>query len=271
MALAHFFLDEQIISDETSEIFPLKLSKDDLRHVRVLRLRKGEHIGVIDAAQDYFECEITSVEDVGLCVRIASHLDVWDNYHLVLLQGLAKSNKMDDIVRHATEIGISEFVPLLCERSVVKLNREKTLDRCRRWKTIAKSAAMQAGRMIIPEVSDPLPVEQACLSLKSATCVLIFWEEADQSCDIHSALQASLSQTHIEPRDAHIGIVIGPEGGLSEDEVKSFSACNPQAHVVTLGNSILRTETAALVAVALVLYELGGLGNIQSTVGGVDT
>ncbi len=273
MALAHFFLNDQIIADETSEIFPLKLSPDDVLHAHVLRLKKGEHIAVIDAAQDYFECEIVSYENELPLVRIAVRVDSpQENYQILLIQGLAKGNKMDEVVRHTTEVGISGFIPLICERSVVKLDEKKAHDRRCRWQTIAKNAAMQAGRFVVPEVSKPLTVEQACKSLQDVTAVFICWEEADQTDDLHSSLQTLFNNIPFSSENSRIAIVIGPEGGLSKNEVDLFLSCNPRSHIITLGNSILRTETAAVVACALVLYELRGLNNnAQAYVGGVRT
>ena len=90
---------------------------------------------------------------------------------------LTKGDKMDDIVRHVTEVGISGFVPLSCSRSVVKLDAKKAAAKTQRWRSIAKSAAMQSGRLSVPEVSEPMTVAQAVAFLKEATAVLVCWEE----------------------------------------------------------------------------------------------
>ncbi len=262
MSLHRFFLDQQVIAAEDEAVFPLRLSADDARHAKVLRLQPGEHIAVVDADSDYFECEIVSFDDVVPLVSIARHLEApADGPMVMLCQGLAKGDKMDDVVRHATEVGVSCFLPLLCERSVVKLDEKKARSRTERWRSIAKSAAMQAGLHRVPEVSEPMSVGQAAKFLAQATAVLVCWEEAPSTCRLADAVHSALLETRTPAEDARIAVVVGPEGGLSQREVDRLLAANPRASLVTLGPSILRTETAGVVAPALVIYELGGLGN----------
>ncbi len=262
MSLPRFFLEQQVIAEEEAPVFPLRVAPDDARHAKVLRLAVGEHVAVVDADRDYFECEIVSFDDVVPLVRIARHLDAPEEGPMVMLcQGLAKGDKMDDVVRHATEVGVSAFVPLVCERSVVKLDAKKAAARTDRWRSIAKSAAMQAGREMIPEVSEPATVTECAQMLGGATAVLVCWEEAPESCRMADAIHGALLDTRTPAADARIAVIVGPEGGLSQREVDRLLASNDHAALVTLGPSILRTETAGVVAPALALYELGGLGN----------
>lgn len=263
MSLTHFFLENQIIAAEGEPVFPLRLSRDDAKHAKVLRLSAGEHIAVIDAARDYFECEIVEFADELPLVRVAAKIDGGADEPLVILvQGLPKADKLEMVIRHATEIGVSGFVPLKCARSIVKLDDKKAQSKVERWKTIAKSAAMQSGRNLVPEVSMPLSLRETCEFLKEATAVLICWEEAPQTANLAEALHAGLAACRVDksPADARVAVVVGPEGGLTQEEVDALLACNPRAALVSLGPSILRTETAGLIAPALVLYELGGLG-----------
>ena len=168
MSLHHFFLDDQVIAEETQAEFALRLAADDRKHAKVLRLGAGEHISVVDAARDYFECEVVSADSGDIVVRIAQRLEApADEPNVILIQGLAKGDKMDDIVRHATEIGIAGFVPLSCSRSVVKLDEKRKASKTQRWRAIAKSAAMQSGRLSVPEVCDPMTVSQAAAFLYS--------------------------------------------------------------------------------------------------------
>ena len=96
MSLHRFFLDNQVIAAEKEAVFPLRLSADDARHARVLRLAPGEHVTVVDAAQDYFECEIVAFDDALPQVRIARHLDEPEaTPQVVLMQGLAKGDKVE--------------------------------------------------------------------------------------------------------------------------------------------------------------------------------
>lgn len=259
MSLPHFYLDGQVLGAETDAVFPLRLAEDDRRHARVLRLAPGEHIAVIDAAKDYFECEIVSIDRDACCVRIAQRGSSETlRPTVVLVQGIAKGEKMDDVVRHATEVGVSGFVPFSCERSIVKLDEKKAASKTARWRSIAKSAAMQSGQPDVPEVCEPMGLAEVCSLAKRATAVLVCWEEASGG-SIREALATALSRQMIMPEDARVLVVVGPEGGLTQAEVHSLCDANSFASAVTLGPSILRTETAGLIAPALVLYELGGL------------
>lgn len=261
MSLPRFFLDEQILADEGEGVFPLRLARDDAKHARVLRLSVGEHIAVVDAVQDYFECEIASFEDEFPLVRIASREGALDEgASVMLVQGLPKGDKMETVVRHATEVGVAAFVPMKCARSIVKLDAKKAAAKTERWRAIAKSAAMQAGRAYVPEVTEPKTVDEVADLIAQATAVLVCWEEAPQTARLAAALKHGLSACCCSARDARVAVVVGPEGGLTQEEVSALLACNPRAALVSLGSSILRTETAGLIAPALTIYELGGLG-----------
>lgn len=261
MSLHQFFLNDQVIALESDEVFPLRLARDDAKHARVLRLNAGEHVAVIDAAQDYFECEIVSFYDELPLVRIARKLDAKDEgAQVILVQGLPKGDKMEMVVRHATEIGVAAFIPLKCARSIVKLDQKKAKAKVERWQSIAKSAAMQAGRAYVPEVAQPQTTREVAEFLREATAVLVCWEEAPQTANLAQALQRGLSACSCMRQDARVAVVVGPEGGLTQEEVDTLLACNSRASLVSLGSSILRTETAGLIAPALALYELGGLG-----------
>ncbi|WP_139652972.1 RsmE family RNA methyltransferase [Raoultibacter phocaeensis] len=259
MSLPHFFLDNQVIAHEALGAFALRLAPDDVKHARALRLSPGEHIAVVDAAKDYFECEVVALDQDALSVRIAQKFDADRTLSaVVLVQGIAKGDKMDDIIRHATEIGVSGFVPFSCERSIVKLDEKKAAARTQRWRSIAKSAAMQSGQRDVPEVSLPLSLGEVCDLVRNAHAVLVCWEEASTG-SIREALTGALGAQGVLPEDARVVVVVGPEGGLTEHEAARLTAANRFASTVSLGPSILRTETAGLVAPALVLYELGGL------------
>ena len=258
MSLPRFFLENQVLAAETEAVFPLRLEADDAKHARVLRLTTGEHIAVIDADQDYFECEIVDFADELPLVSIARHEDASEaGPQVILLQGLAKGDKMETVIRHATELGVSAFVPMSCERSIVRLDARKAAARTQRWRAIAKSAAMQSGQRACPEVGEPMALADVCAFLAHATAVLVCWEEAPLDARIEKALERGLRLDRALPENARIAVVVGPEGGLSRSEANALLACNPRASLVSLGSSILRTETAGIVAPALVLHELG--------------
>lgn len=258
MSLPHFFLESQLVAREVDDEFPLDLAADDAKHARVLRLAPGEHIAVVDAARDYFECEIVAFDDGVLVVRIAQRFgSEQDRPSVVLAQGLAKGDKMDLVVRHATELGVSAFAPFSCDRSIVRLDGKKASARAERWRAIAKSAAMQSGQRSVPEVADIVAVEGVCSLFARSSAVLVCWEEAPGTAHIDEALERALAQFPADASNASVGVVVGPEGGLTEREVEALLSCNPRASLVSLGPSILRTETAGIVAPALTLHELG--------------
>ena len=256
MSLQHFYLDEQVLADEVGGPFPLRLAADDAKHARVLRLAPGERIAVVDAARDYFACEIVAFDGALPVVRIAQRFERADaGPSVVLVQGLAKGDKMETVVRHATELGVSAFVPLACERSVVRLDAKKAAAKAGRWRAIAKSAAMQSGQPAVPDVREPAGLREACALLADSDALLVCWEEAPGASRLDAALDRALGGGRAA-QGARVAVVVGPEGGLAEREVEALLACNPRASLVSLGPSILRTETAGIVAPALVLYEL---------------
>lgn len=259
MSLLHFFLPEQILEQQTTRQFALDLLPEDVKHLKVARIARGEHIAVIDADQNYFECEIVSSDNQKPLVRICQKINA--THHMpsvVLAQGLAKGNKFDDVVRHATELGVSGFVPLECERSVVKLDEHKKQKRVERWNALAKSAAMQSGQIRIPYVNKPLSVSQFCFEAHAFDAIFVCWEQANESQHLFDAV-ASVASRVSDLSQLQIAVVIGPEGGLSEQEILLFQQLS-HLYVVSLGSSILRTETAGILAPALVLYTLGELG-----------
>ncbi len=286
MSLPHFFLTDQVIADEPDQVFALALDRDDAKHARVLRLAAGEHLAAIDAAGYYFECEIVAFDEALPLVKVAQRLDAPQAFPQVcLVQGLAKGDKMETVIRHATELGVSRFIPFAAARSIMKVDARKAGAKVARWQAIAKSAAMQSGQTRLPQVAAPMGLKELARELRDFDAVLICWEEAPGTCLISEALDcvaeragagdgtggaaagagagaatAEGSSGEAAAPAPRVAVVVGPEGGLASHEVDALLAANDHAHLVTLGSSILRTETAGVVAPALVLYELGQMG-----------
>ena len=286
MALAHFFLEQQVIEHEVvktpgglgagkvvdeaapgtpaaqsaalaaSPEFELKVTPEDRKHMRALRLAPGEHMAVIDAAGVYYECELVRVEDVRITARVAQRLQAPVRPTVHLYCGLVKGDKVDFIIRHATEVGVSRFVLMACARSVVVLNTKKVASRRQRWQAIAKSAAMQSGQVFIPKITVLPCVDAAVTELSAYDAVLVCYEGAPLEATFVQALQHALASGGVNARAARVAVVVGPEGGFEQTEVESFLAANEQAYSVSLGPSILRSETAGILAPAYALYEL---------------
>lgn len=261
MALHRFFLDDQVLSRETEEVFQLSLSPEDTHHASVIRLHPGEHIAVIDADADYFECEVISFDEDILLVSLTGHgVADDDGAQVELFQCIAKNDKMEDILRHGTELGMTAVHPLLSSRTIVRIDERKVPSKLKRWRTIVKSAAMQSGRTSIPTVYEPSTLPEAIPVMDTFDLIVIFWEEQPPGIDLHDVI--AQARRRVGPvRPLRIGVVIGPEGGLSEGELHTLTSSLPDSVVLSLGNLILRAETAALVGIALVRYELGYLGS----------
>lgn len=218
----------------------------DVRHIReVLRLKKGDQIEVSDGQGSLYEVTITEVASRyvdGQVVRKKSQKFLLPL--VTLLQALPKSSKMDLIVRQATELGVSRIVPLVTERTVVKLNGRRAEQRASRWQKIAREAAKQSQRLTIPEVAAPISWPEAVKLFPYFDEIIIFWEEE----------RKRLIDEVIGDDCSSIAVAIGPEGGLSLSEIKL--AKENKAITVSLGRQVLRVETASVAALAVLHHYL---------------
>lgn len=254
MSLHHLFCINPRIADEPNAPFKLAFDPADRNHIRALRLQVGEHLAVVDADQDYFEVEISAIEGDDIWVHIAQHLEAApDTMPVMLVQGLAKGEKMDTVLRAATELGIAGFYPAAMKRSVVQLDQKKTEKRLVRAQQIARSAALQSGRTTIPSVAKTQPLSNIISTWTEDDAVVLFWEEAPLDASVHALFATSFSQIE---RAKRLWIIIGPEGGIAPEEVEALKGSAATLFTLSLGPTILRTETAGVVASALILNEL---------------
>lgn len=260
MARHRFFLSAQLPKTSGGTVH-LPLPDEDVHHaVCVLRLRVGESIEVVEPMGDVWVVEVSTATERGISAAPVERLPAAGaEPHVILVQGVAKGEAMDDIVRHAVEIGASEIVPVLFARTVVKLSEDKRVDRGVRWRRIARSAAEQAHRDRVPLVHDPVHIRDLPGTMWQTDATIVLWEEAAaEGQGIAAVLREveACAEPHGAPR---VALVVGPEGGLTADEVDELVELG--ARVATLGRNVLRAETAALAALALTVHELGGLGN----------
>jgi 16S rRNA (uracil1498-N3)-methyltransferase len=169
---------------------------------------------------------------------------------VVLVQGLAKGDRMDTVIQKGTELGAAAFWPVVCKRSVVRLDASKKISRLERWQRIAAGATKQCRRALVPEVAEPLEWSTALGLIPPGALVLILWED-EAGRTLKDTLQS-------RPRPDEVYLLIGPEGGLEQQEVEE--ACRRGGIPVTLGPRILRTETAGPATLAMLLYQWGDLG-----------
>lgn len=260
MSRHRFFLESEMPDSAGGAACFVPLRSADLHHaVGVLRVRSGEEIDVVAPGGRVWRVVVTAAGPEALAGRIAEELlesAGSDAPQVTLVFGVSKGAKNDDIVEGAVEVGVAKLMPALTARSIVRYDAEKRVERGDRWRRVALAAAKQAKRSAVPEVSDPVALDDAVALLAGYDLVVVAWEEAAAEGD---GIRAAIEAAGPMPLAARVAVVVGPEGGLASEEVLALERAG--AVVVTLGASILRAETAAVVSAALVLHELGGLGN----------
>ncbi|SMB90910.1 16S rRNA (uracil1498-N3)-methyltransferase [Desulfonispora thiosulfatigenes DSM 11270] len=220
--------------------------------LNVLRIEEKEEIIIFDGKGTEYLVEInkTSKTQVEGLIKDTYFVGQDTEVQVTLIQSIAKGDKMDYIIQKCTEIGVGKIIPIITERTIVKLDAKKKKERKDRWQKIATEAAKQSKRVIVPEVTEILTLEELIKKLDNTEKTLILWEDENKT----KMKEYLKKQESIE----NINIIIGPEGGLSEAEVNKLQ--EKGAIAASLGSRILRTETAGLVALTIVLYELGELG-----------
>ncbi len=223
------------------------VSGEDVRHIRtVLRVKLGETLILCDGNGTEYLVKIIESGKTELATEIVERSTrELSRPRVTLGQGLPKSDKMDWIMQKATELGVATIVPLVTERTIVKVrDAEKRLAR---WQKIAREAAMQSNRVDIPTVGSITSFHNFTITLDPGplTLKLFPWEEGTEPVK-------NILRQHSDAR--HVVVLIGPEGGFSETE--AVMARDQGFHQVSLGRNILRTETAAIAALSMILYEL---------------
>ena len=227
------------------------LPAEEAKHaLKVLRLGPGDEVCAMDGAGGRWRGEIAGVAGGAVSVRLLEALPANESpLRLTVYEGLPKADKLDFIAQKLTELGAAALIPVRMERCVVKLDRKDGAKRQERLSKIAREAAKQCRRARPLEVSAPMDWTDALEAMKRHDLLLIPWEEA-------SGVRLSDMRARF-PEARDIGIVIGPEGGISEEEVGQMIAAGGRA--VTLGPRILRTETAAVISAALAMQLWGDI------------
>ena len=224
----------------------------DVNHIKnVLRMKPGEKIRISGPAGENYFCEIAEIEDSFVRASILEKDETGTELpnRIYLFQGLPKNDKMELIIQKAVELGATEIVPVEMKRCVVKLDRKKAEKKAERWQTIALGAAKQSKRMQIPTVHMPVTFQQALAMMAESDVRLMPYENAEGMEGTRRILES------IEPGES-IAILIGPEGGIDEAEVEM--AMKEKVEPITLGKRILRTETAGMTVLSILVYLLEG-------------
>jgi 16S rRNA (uracil1498-N3)-methyltransferase len=225
---------------------------EESRHLaRVLRLRSGSLVQTVDGRGHELTVRLTRIsartaegDVVGRAERPTE-----SPLPLTLAQAMPKGDKFEGIIRMATELGVGHVIPLESERTITRVDAAQTPHRLARWRRVAKEAAKQSGRGVIPEIRAPIALDHWLTEPRSPGLLLCVWE--DERVPLAAVLPG------LPP--PHATVVVGPEGGLSLEEVTRLRAAG--AVVASLGPRILRTETAGPVALALLQSRYGDLGN----------
>lgn len=248
-----FFTSKELINGDIA-----KIVGEDVKHIyKVLRLVEGQEVIINDCEGNEYLAKVGVITKQEVSLDIVEKLDINNesDVKIYLFQGLPKAQKMDLIVQKGTELGVVEFIPTITHRVDVKLKGEfKKLDRLNR---IALEAAKQSKRTIVPKVCEPIEFEEALDKISSLDLAIVPYENAEEF-GIKTLINRLRDNKEISDDIKTIGIFVGPEGGIEEDEITKLK--EKGTYIVTLGNRILRTETAGFVAVSLIQYEFGDLG-----------
>ncbi len=242
----HFFVEPSQIQGNK-----IIITGKDVNHIKnVLRMKPGEeiavsngldgkeyHCGIAEWYEDRIVCDLFFVKEEG--VELASKI--------YLFQGLPKADKMELIIQKAVELGVYEIIPVASKRAVVKLDAKKAESKLIRWQAIAEAAAKQSKRGIIPKIKEVMSFQEAVAYSSCAQVKTIPYELAqgmERTKEIISGIRPG------EP----VAVFIGPEGGFAEEEIEM--AMQAGIEPVTLGRRILRTETAGMAVLSVIMYHL---------------
>lgn len=240
-----FVEDNQINGNE------IKIINEDVKHIsNVLRLKKDDKIivcnkdnaksyitEIIQFNKEFVKCKI--IEEENVCTESKIDVDIF--------QGLPKADKMEWIIQKATELGVKNIYPVQMERSIVKIDEKSEEKKLERWQKIAEVAAKQSKRDVIPEIKNIINIENICKIIGNYDKILMAYESEELN-----TLKQELKKLD-RTKKIKIGIIIGPEGGLSKKEVDVL--IDNGVASITLGKRILRTETASLVILSDIIYE----------------
>lgn len=242
-----FFVAEENRTEST-----VTITGDDVRHIRdVLRMQPGERVVVSCGKGIDYECEIAEPGQDQILLTVCSEKPAISELpvNITLFQALPKRDKMELVIQKAVELGASAVVPVSTRRCVVKLDAKKEEKKLLRWRTIAGAAAKQSGRGIVPEVHPVHSYPDALLMAQEMEAVLIPYELCED-------MAASVNVMEKAASAKSIGVFIGPEGGFERGEIEQ--AIGQGAFPVSLGRRILRTETAGLTILSILMFLIEG-------------
>lgn len=251
--MRRFMVDNSAIENDQ-----IIITGDEAKHISVvLRLKSGDMVEVFDGSGTDRLVELAQVTSSLVTGRIVDHYRsaAEPPFSLVLVQGLAKGEKMDFIIQKAVEIGADRIIPVNTDHAVVKIDPGKAVEKVVRWNRISYEACKQSGRSRPPRIENITTIYDI-LESRTGKPGIFFYEGSN-----NNNLRSILQSVRHDSRENELYIFIGPEGGFSKPEAKL--AEDKGMIIASLGPRILRTETAALTALTVVMYEIGDLGGCQ--------
>lgn len=245
--MQRFFVESHQINEEENSIC---IIGSDVNHIKnVLRMKIGDEVWVSDGKNKEYHCriDVMDIQRIDLHILYVQESDYELPGKIYLFQGLPKGDKMELIIQKAVELGVYQIIPVEMKRCVVRLDDKKAQKKRERWQQIAESAAKQSKRMLVPQIHPVVSYAQALSIAKDFDICLLPYELAKgikKTKQIISGIEAGKK----------IGVFIGPEGGFEENEVEA--ALQMGAETITLGRRILRTETAGLTILSILMFHL---------------
>lgn len=241
-----FYVENSQIAEDT-----ITITGSDVNHIKnVLRMEQGEKVVICNGQGKDFYCIIETVSNSEVIAKIQQINDTESELptKIYLFQGLPKKDKMEFIIQKAVELGVYEVIPVAMKRCVVKLeDKKKEKKKLERWQAIATAAAKQSGRGIIPQVQEVLTFGEAVQYAKKLEFGLVPYELAEGMEQAHEIVKGACKYNTI-------AVFIGPEGGFDEKEIEKVLEANFKP--ITLGRRILRTETAGLTTLSILMFEM---------------
>ncbi len=238
---------QQIFVNEEPIEGRFTVTGDDMHHlVRVVRIKKGEIIRVSTAAGNNFLCSVSDILDKELLVDVTEQVNSTElSNKIYLFQAIPKGDKMETIIEKTVELGVYEIIPVQMKNCIVKLDDKKKKNKLSRYQTVALTAAKQSKRSIVPNIHDVLSFKEAMEYGAKLDLLLLPYESKKgmkDTYDVINSLQKGQS----------VGIFIGPEGGFDESEIELVK---DKCKLISLGRRILRTETAAICSLSMLMLK----------------
>ena len=245
--MQHFFVEPSAIGKQE-----IRITGTDVNHIKnVLRMKEGEELSIGNGMDDTeYRCEIDHfTEDEVVCrIRFIKEEGVELPAKIYLFQGLPKADKMELIIQKAVELGVYEVIPVATKRAVVKLDEKKAKSKIARWQAISEAAAKQSKRALIPQVHQVMTMQEAVAYAAEMDEKAIPYELAEGMEATGHWVQRAVETT------GKIAVFIGPEGGFDEAEIRMAEEAGITP--ISLGRRILRTETAGLAVLSILMYQL---------------